>query len=235
VPSPVEESYLEMIYNLVMEEGRVRPVDLAEKFKVSRPTATQTLQKLAADGLVTQDRAEGVRLTTEGERQTEDLLRRHRLAERLMFDVLGMDFITAHEQAHALEHWISPEVEERISSLLGRPTTCPHGNPIPGNAPSGIEYLRGQNAFRLSQAKPGVSVQVVSISEVVEDESALLDRLMNKQIVPGHEITIVAGGTGNGIRYVSRGSEHQIEHDLAEKIWVKDAGAGSRKEARGAA
>jgi DtxR family Mn-dependent transcriptional regulator len=212
-----------MIYNVVMEEGRVRPVDLAEKFKVSRPTATQTLQKLAADGLVIQDRAEGVRLTQEGERQTEDLLRRHRLAERLMFDVLGMDFISAHEQAHALEHWISPEVEERISTLLGRPTTCPHGNPIPGNAPSGIEYLRGQSAFRLSQAEAGASVEVVSISEVVEDESALLDRLMNKQIVPGYEIKILARDDGTAMRYSSRGSEHELEHDLAEKIWVKSS------------
>ncbi len=212
-----------MIYNVVMEEGRVRPVDLAEKFKVSRPTATQTLQKLAADGLVIQDRAEGVRLTPEGERQTEDLLRRHRLAERLMFDVLGMDFISAHEQAHALEHWISPEVEERISTLLGRPTTCPHGNPIPGNAPSGIEYLRGQSAFRLSQAEAGASVEVVSISEVVEDESALLDRLMNKQIVPGYEIKILSRESGSATRYSSRGSEHELEHDLADKIWVKSS------------
>jgi DtxR family Mn-dependent transcriptional regulator len=219
-----------MIYNVVMEEGRVRPVDLAEKFKVSRPTATQTLQKLAADGLVTQDRAEGVRLTKEGERQTEGLLRRHRLAERLMFDVLGMDFISAHEQAHTLEHWISPEVEERISSLLGKPTTCPHGNPIPGNAPSGgIEYLRSQNAFRLSQAKAGLSVEIVSISEVVEDESALLDRLMNKHIVPGHEVSILASDSEHGITYTSRGSEHQLEHDLAEKIWVKSSGADQGK------
>src|SRR5438128_625161 len=113
--SPVAEAYLETIYNISMEEGRVRGVDLAGHFKVSRPTVTQNVRRLQDEGLVIQDRASGIRLTPDGKRETEGLLRRHRLAERLLFDLLGMDFISAHEQAHALEHWISPEVETRMS------------------------------------------------------------------------------------------------------------------------
>lgn len=219
--SPVEESYLETIYNMSMEDGHVRAVELAGKFGVSRPTVAQTLRKLSEEGLVTQDRSSGVHLTDEGKRQTEQLLRRHRLAERLMFDVLGMDFINAHEQAHTLEHWISPEVEARITAMLGNPQTCPHGNPIPGNAPGGVDYLRGLGAFRMSTVKTGARIVVVSISEVVEDETALLAQLHNTGIVPDHELHVLNASAADTIRYETHGCAHQIPFGLAEKIWVR--------------
>jgi len=226
VPSQVEETYLESIYNLAMEEGRVRAVELAERFGVSRPTVAQTLKKLSDSGFIIQDRASGVRLTPMGQRETESLLRRHRLAERLMFDVLGMDFISAHEQAHTLEHWISPAVEERIQNLLGAPQTCPHGNPIPGNAPGGLEYLRSQKAFRLSTTKPGDLVSVVCISEVVEDESALLRQLLDTGIVPGRELGITARREDGSVEYRTQGKSHALSGDLTDKIWVRQADGG---------
>lgn len=225
--SPVAEAYLETIYNMTMEEGSVRAVDLAGKFGVSRPTVAENVRRLVSDGLVTQDRSSGINLTTEGRQETEELLRRHRLAERLLFDVLGMDFISAHEQAHALEHWISPEVEAKISSLLGAPVTCPHGNPIPGNAPGGIDYLRARNAFRLATATGGDVVNVVSISEVVEDESALLRQLMNTGIVPGNRLRVLKVD-GETVHYEAGDKEHTIDRDLAHKIWVsRTAGTDS--------
>lgn len=219
--SPVEESYLETIYNMSMEEGQVRAVELAGKFGVSRPTVAQTLRKLSDEGLVTQDRSSGIQLTEDGQRETEQILRRHRLAERLMFDVLGMDFISAHEQAHSLEHWISPEIEARITNLLGNPQTCPHGNPIPGNAPSAIDYLRSLRAFRMSTASEDDRLIVVSISEVVEDETALLEQLLHTGIVPGGEIQVLNGSDDGPIRYETRGSTYEIPISLAEKIWVR--------------
>jgi len=222
MPSPVEETYLESIYNMAMEDGRVRAVELAEKFRVSRPTVAQTLKRLVESGLIVQDRSSGVSLTDAGRTETEALLRRHRLAERLMFDVLGMDFINAHEQAHSLEHWISPEVEERIQNLLGAPRTCPHGNPIPGNAPGGIEYLRSQNAIRLASVKRGDRTEVVCISEVVEDETALLRRLMDTGIVPGRVLEIEGAG-GDGVEYSCGGKRYRLEKAVAEKIWVRNA------------
>ncbi len=203
-----------------MEQGRVRAVELAEKFGVSRPTVTQTVHRLVADGLVNQDRSSGISLTPRGQQETEALLRRHRLAERLLFDLLGMDFVTAHEQAHALEHWISSEVEERISALLGQPETCPHGNPIPGNAPAGIDYLRARHAFRLSDAPPGARVTVVAISEVVEDESALLGSLLDKGIAPGRSLTVREEQRSDGVSYSRDDDEHFVDEKLAEKIWV---------------
>lgn len=219
--SPVAEAYLESIYNMAMEEGRVRAVDLAQKFGVSRPTVAQTVRRLVDDGLVVQSRGSGIRLTPAGRRETEALLRRHRLAERLLFDVLGMDFVSAHEQAHALEHWISPEVEARISNLLGSPLTCPHGNPIPGNAPGGVEYLRQQHAFRLTQAQPGMEVAIVSISEVVEDESALLRQLLDTGIVPGRRIAVAGKGPNQEVRYSTGDRGHLIDESLAQRIWVR--------------
>jgi len=219
VPSPVEETYLESIYNLTMEEGQVRAVQLADKFGVSRPTVAQTLKRLSDSGYITQDRSSGVSLTDLGKSETEGLLRRHRLAERLMFDVLGMDFISAHEQAHSLEHWISPEVEERIQQLLGAPQTCPHGNPIPGNAPGGVDYLRSQQAVRLTAVQQGDSVLVVCISEVVEDETALLRQLLDTGIVPGRRLEVTEAG--DSVAYVTEGQRHSISVELASKIWVR--------------
>jgi|SRR5579872_1625851 len=228
MPSQVEETYLESIYNLTMEEGNVRAVQLAEKFGVSRPTVAQTLKRLADGGFITQDRSSGVKLTPMGQRETEGLLRRHRLAERLMFDVLGMDFISAHEQAHSLEHWMSPDVEERIQTILGAPETCPHGNPIPGNAPSGLEYLRSQQALRLSSTRPGNLVRVVCISEVVEDETALLRQLLDTGIVPGRELGITSAAADGSVQYRTGGQSHTVSVELAEKIWVRHVAADGK-------
>src|SRR5438105_4060062 len=132
--SAVTEEYLEAIYNLTMEGEPVIGARLAEKFRVSRPTVTETVRRLVADGYAVQGQDKHIELTPEGRRMTEQVLRRHRLAERLLFDLLGLDWISAHEQAHTLEHTMTEEVAERISERLGHPLTCPHGNPIPGNA-----------------------------------------------------------------------------------------------------
>lgn len=231
--TPVAESYLETIYNMSMEGDRVLGVSLAGKFGVSRATVTETVKRLIADGLVEQNRQDGISLTQEGITVTEGLLRRHRLAERLLFDVLGMDFITAHEQAHALEHWISPEVEERISNLLRHPQTCPHGNPIPGNAPSGLEYLRQHRAARLSEANLDSTVRVLAISEVVEDESALLRQLMGTGIVPGRHLTVVGHDAERGVtKFRTDEGESSVSIDLAAKIWVAAVEMAAHSEDR---
>jgi DtxR family Mn-dependent transcriptional regulator len=218
--SPVAEAYLETIYNMGMEGEPVIGARLAEKFRVSRATAGETIRRLVAEGYVVQHEDKSVTLTPQGTALTEGALRRHRLAERLLFDVLGMDWVSAHEQAHALEHWISPEVEERISALLGQPATCPHGNPIPGNATSGTAYLREQGAFRLADAAQGQTVRVVLISEVVEDESAVLRRLSDKGLHPGSRLTVVEADPTSAIVFEVEGQVRSVPRDLAAKIWV---------------
>lgn len=221
--SPVTEEYLETIYNMTMEGDPVISARLADKFMVSRPTVTETIRRLVSDGYAMQNDDKTIVLTPAGAELTEQVLRRHRLAERLLFDVIGLDPIEAHEQAHTLEHGMSDDLARRISERLGNPLTCPHGNPIPGNAPSGLAFLREQHAYRLSQADLQQTVRVVLISEVVEDESEVLRRLAEKGIYPNAVLTVVDGDHPSDVTFEIGGERRAMPLDLASKIWVADA------------
>jgi DtxR family Mn-dependent transcriptional regulator len=222
VASAVTEEYLETIYNMTMEGDPVIGARLADKFGVSRATVTETVKRLVADGYATIDGSKHIHLTPTGQELTEQVLRRHRLAERLLFDVLGLDPIKAHEEAHTLEHGMSDELAQRISERLGHPLTCPHGNPIPGNAPSGIAFLRERNAFRLAEAQEGQTVRVVLISEVVEDESETLRRLADKKIYPDASLKVVESDPLSAVVFEADGQIRSLPRDLAAKIWVQD-------------
>jgi DtxR family Mn-dependent transcriptional regulator len=223
--SAVTEEYLETIYNMTMEGEPVIGARLAEKFRVSRATVTETVKRLVADGYAVQLADKSIGLTPAGRQLTEQVLRRHRLAERLLFDLLGMDWISAHEQAHALEHAMTEEVAQRISEQLGHPLTCPHGNPIPGNASSGMAFLQEQQAFRLSDAELGRWVRVVLISEVVEDESEVLRRLSDKKIHPRARLRVVETDPTSAVVFETDGQIRSVPRELAAKIWVADGDA----------
>src|SRR5947209_17852047 len=111
--SAVTEEYLEAIYNMTMEGVPVIGARLAEKFGVARPTVTETIRRLVADGYAIQNPDKSIVLTPEGQTLTEQVLRRHRLAERLLFDLVGLDWISAHEQAHTLEHGMTEELAQQ--------------------------------------------------------------------------------------------------------------------------
>src|SRR6185312_11922798 len=145
------------------------------------------------------DDRRAVGLTEEGKTRAEAALRRHRLSERFLLEVLDLDWITAHEQAHHLEHGITPEIEHRMDVVLGHPTTCPHGNPIPGGVPNAADYLRDQQAFRLDTAADGRPVQVVCVSEVVEDETALLHYVGQKGMRPGATLVVLDREPGGAL------------------------------------
>ncbi|MGH2411935.1 MAG: metal-dependent transcriptional regulator, partial [Chloroflexota bacterium] len=176
---------------MTMEGDPVIGARLADKFGVARATVTETVKRLVTDGYAVQSADKSLALTPAGRELTEQVLRRHRLAERMLFDLLGMDWIAAHEQAHTLEHGMTEELAQRISDRLDHPLTCPHGNPIPGNASSGMAFLREQHAFRLSQAEPDQRVRVVLISEVVEDETELLRRVGATSIHPRARLLVL--------------------------------------------
>lgn len=220
--SPVAEEYLEAIYNMTMEGDPVIGARLADKFGVARATVTETIHRLVADGYALQRPDKSVALTPEGQTLTEQVLRRHRLAERLLFDLVGLDWISAHEQAHELEHGMSDELAQQISTRLGHPLTCPHGNPIPGNASSGMTFLRERGAYRLSEARVGQRVQVVLISEVVEDESAVLRQLSDKKLHPRSRLMILDSDTDDELVFEAGGERRSAPRALAAKIWVAD-------------
>ena len=133
-PSATIEDYLQAVYNMIREGRTVIAARLTEKMGVAAPTVWATVQRMQRDGLVNLSVKKEITLSDAGLEAAESIMRRHRLAECLLVDILGLEWHEAHEEAHRIEHTISPRVEGRILAVLGHPTTCPHGNPIPGYA-----------------------------------------------------------------------------------------------------
>lgn len=214
------EEYLEAIYNMAMEGDVVIGARLAEKFGVAPPSVTEMLKRLVRDGYIEMDERRQVTLTPQGQELAEAVLRRHRLTERFLVDMLGMEWHQVHEEACRLEHFISGAVEQRVVAALGNPTTCPHGNPIPGYV-NARTYLADQRAFRLSQADAGVPVRILLISEVVEDEEELIHYLNEKGLKPGRILRLAQHDEAEASVLLDvAGRAVRIPERVASKIWV---------------
>src|SRR5260370_6811289 len=131
------------------------------------------LKRLVRDGYVEMDNKRQVTLTEAGNQAAEAVLRRHRLTERFLVDMLGMQWHQVHEEACRLEHFISGAVEARVISSLNNPTTCPHGNPIPGSVPNARTYLKDQHAIRLSARAVAQSSTILCLSAALETHETL--------------------------------------------------------------
>ena len=130
---PAFEEYCETIFELAEDDLDVIQARIAERLEVSRPAVSEMVKRLEKEGLVTSD-DHVILLTEDGRELAASVVRRHRLAERFLTDVLGLSWTEAHHEAGKWEHVISPAVESALDRLLGQPTTCPHGNPIPGSS-----------------------------------------------------------------------------------------------------
>src|SRR5712691_11307138 len=224
--SATVEEYLEMIYNMNMEDEVVIGARLAEKFLVAPPTVTEMLKRLVRDGYVEMDNKRQVTLTEAGNQAAEAVLRRHRLTERFLVDMLGMQWHQVHEEACRLEHFISGAVEARVIASLNNPTTCPHGNPIPGSVENARSYLKDHDAIRHSSVVVDEKATILCISEVVENEEALILYLHEKGLTPGTQLTVLAqdsasrGEQEEGFELLVDGHEVSINKAVASKIWV---------------
>ncbi|HEU5347983.1 MAG TPA: metal-dependent transcriptional regulator [Ktedonobacterales bacterium] len=220
----VVESYLETIYNMSMEGDVVIGARLAEKFGVAPPTVTETLKRMMRDGYIEMDNKRQVTLTSKGVAYAESVLRRHRLTERFLVDMLGMQWHQVHEEALRLEHYISGAVEERVVASLGHPTTCPHGNPIPGSVTNARDYLKDQGAIRLLHAQPGQPTRLLLVSEVVEDEEAMIAYLHDRGIIPGTQLSLISGplqpDESDAILALQDGLRLTIPARVAYALWV---------------
>lgn len=217
------EEYLETIYNMAMEGDPVIGARLAEKFRVAPPTVTETLKRMVRDGLVEMDSRRLVTLTDRGVELAEAVLRRHRLTERFLVDMLGMQWHEVHEEACRLEHHISGAVEQRVVSALQKPTTCPHGNPIPGYVPNARGYLADNRAVRLSTLAPGTEAHLLLVSEVVEDEEELISYLHDRGLMPGTRLRLVTVSEGDGaapVTLLANESSVTISRHAAHALWV---------------
>ena len=210
------EDYLEAIYDLTGSGGPVIGARLARHLKVSPPAVTEALQRMARAGYLRLQAGKQIVLTRRGKTLAEVMARRHRLLERWLTDILGLDPVEAHEEAHRLEHALSPRVEDRLATILGMPSTCPHGNPIPGMAGP-----RATHPFPLDQAPEGSTVIVERITEEAEADRKLLEHLWRNGVRPGTRLAIqeVAPWAGT-ITGVSDGRTIALGLVAAGKIWV---------------
>lgn len=151
------ENYLKEIYELEEIKGGARVSDLIEIFNISPGTISKALNRLEKLGLIERSSDRKIKLTDEGKKVAERLIKSHRLSERLLTDVLKVDWIRAHELAHRLEHIWPDDIIEKIDEILGHPTTCPHGHPIEGRV-----KIYGK---RLSQLKNGHYKVIMIIRE----------------------------------------------------------------------
>ena len=218
-PSEVVSRYLEAIYYMWAEKEPLRSSRLADWLSVSRPTVAIGLRRMARDGLVRMNGRKEIELTARGKREAESIVRRHRIMERWLTDSLGLDWVTADAEAARLEHAVSDVVERRLYEALGRPATCPHGNPIPGHTKA------SPSEVRLSLLRTGDRASVTRVSEVAEREAPrLLAYLHDRNLTPGREISVIdADEVGKTLRVKVGGRDVTLSHETASKVWAVPA------------
>ena len=194
------ENYLLSIIRLQEQDTKVTAAQLSEHFKslpmgeglgTSLPSVSAMIRRMTREKLVTTGSDKEIALTKVGLTEAESILRRHRLAERLAVDVLKVDLRRAHEEAHRLEHAFSPYLESRVVEILGYPTTCPFGHPIPGS-----KYVFNSATVFLNQAKVGEDYLV---ERVPEDDTELLGYFVDNDFLPGAHIQITDLSNARGV------------------------------------
>ena len=226
-PTATVEDYLQVIYNMVRDGKTVIAARLAEKMGVAAPTVWATLQRMQRDNLVQLKERKEIFLSDSGWEAAESIIRRHRLTERLLTDLLGLDWAEAHEEAHLIEHAISPRVEERIMAVLGNPTTCPHGNPLPGVTPRATTPL--------SSASEGDHLLIDGINEEAEEDSDLMRFYQRHGLVPGGELNVVEVAPFNSTITVEPVGGDRVTLGLpaARQLRVYPASASGRRDGVG--
>jgi len=184
-PTQTVEDYLQLIYTMHREGEEVIAARLKERKGVSAPTAWATIKRMERDGLINLVKGHRIDLTPLGVEQAESIIRRHMLAERLLTDILKLDWADVHDEAHRIEHAISPLIERQIRKLLDNPTTCPHGNPIPG-----MPHVAPSDVVPLRQVIEGKRVTINNIAEHAEDDADLMHYLQRSGLVPGTRLLV---------------------------------------------
>ncbi|MCH7785917.1 MAG: metal-dependent transcriptional regulator [Chloroflexi bacterium] len=223
--SMATENYLLSIFRLEEQGLRVTSTQLAEHLKTlpigegmgtSLPSVVGMVRRMVREGLAETMPNKDIALTDEGHKSAESIVRRHRLAERMVVDLLGLELHKSHIEAHRLEHAISPDLEEKIVAQLGNPTTCPFGHPIPGSG-----YVPHKRSTTLDKAKPG---QNLVIDRIPEDDQSLLEYFVENRLVPGRNVVVKDAATSRGvITLVSDGNELVFSYEVASLIMAYPA------------
>ena len=221
------EMYLRTIYDL--EEEGVVPLRarIAERLEQSGPTVSQTVSRMERDGLLHVAGDRHLELTQKGRTLAVAVMRKHRLAERLLVDVIGLPWEEVHAEACRWEHVMSEDVERRLVQVLDNPTTSPFGNPIPGLSELGVgaSLVGGDdvNLVRLTELPAGFPIAVVvrQLTEHVQGDPNLIARLKDAGVVPNARVMVEAHDHG-GVDIVIPGHEQvQLPHDMAHAVKVE--------------
>ena len=217
------DRYLETIYCIETEGEPVRPGRVAQWLGVTAPTVSIGLRRLRAGGWVRTELDRRITLTAAGRAACGGIVRRHRLVECWLSGVLKMDWASAHTDAGRLAPALSDDVLSRLDTAMGKPSTCPHGHPIPGRNPSYGELIS------LADLHPGTPAAVRRISEIIEHEALqLLRDLAAAGVGTGVRVAVESDGEALMLR-VDGGSRDRVRLPLpaARLIWVETAGTSS--------
>ncbi len=234
------EEYLEALFKLSCEDGTLTPTRLSDHLGVTPPTVLDMLRRMEVEGFVRysgvgkpgKGKGEGrarrvISLTPKGQRAAKTLVRRHRLSERFLTDVLGLDWESAHREACKLEHVLSPEVEEKLAEMLGNPETCPHGYPIPDQNGHIKEDERIKPLCDFSADEKGC------IARVEEEEPQLLQYLASLGLMPDVDIEVKEVAPFGGPLLVKIGdTQYALGREVASKIYTRQGQGRARRGQR---
>jgi len=214
--SATVEEYLESIYRLEEKKGSAKTGDLAKELNVTLGTITNTIENMEKQNLVIHKPYKGVKLTKKGRKLALDVVRRHRLSERLLTDILRLEWSKAHDAACKLEHAIADkDIIKPLEEALGKPKTCPHGNPIPTASGKVVE----EKSELLTSLNLGEEGTIVKITDERPD---LLQYLATLGLVPGANVQIEEKAPFNGpIMVKVMGASYALGRNVASVIWVR--------------
>jgi len=219
------EMYLRTVYEL--EEEGVVPLRarIAERLGQSGPTVSQTVARMERDGLLHVADDRHLLLTEKGRHEAVGVMRKHRLAERLLVDVIGLDWEDVHIEACRWEHVMSEAVERRIVAMLDKPLVCPHGNPIPGLDELGLPFQATDDHVGLvtlraaGVALSGQSVVVERISEQLQPDAATMHQLTDAGLRPGERVHVAA--TADGVEVWTDDERILLDRQVSEHVFVR--------------
>lgn len=212
--------YLEALYEIEEEGFPMVQAEISRWMGVSRPSVSEHVKRLIGDGLLTAD-GRTLAFTDEGRRVAIALVRRHRLAEHLLIDVIGLPWHQAHQEAEIWERVISAQVEERLVEILGDPGACPHGNPIPGSS----HEVDVTSLVALKDVESGTTVTLRRLTEDLELELAVMRFLEESGLMPGASVAVDGVGPDGSMSLTVQARSVALGAELADNLWVETAPA----------
>jgi DtxR family transcriptional regulator, Mn-dependent transcriptional regulator len=218
MPTPAVEDYLKAIYQLSVADAPVGTSAIAERLGIAPASVTGMLKRLGQQGLIEHELYQGASLTERGQREAVRMIRRHRVLELFLVEVLGYTWDQVHEEAERLEHAASDELVDRMAGVLGDPEVDPHGHPIP----SSVDQFRPADLPKLAELEPGERAILRRVSD--EDPEALR-YLARLNLLPGAEVEVLERTPFHGPMRIRVGqSEEMVGLELAARLCVEPLG-----------